>query len=198
MLRKKEKTSGYFHRVSLPVMILILCLGIFFLGKGLYIPVKAFVAQVLLEHAWQKTQRGKNDTKPWPWADFKPVASLYFPEQDYRTIVVNGASYTSLAFAPGHMDGSAPPGEKGNTVIIGHRETHFSLLQHLHPGDTFYLTIPGGTQVHYRVHTTRIINKTNTIVMNQKDDSMVTLITCYPFQAFLPGDKRFVVIAMQC
>jgi sortase (surface protein transpeptidase) len=57
--------------------------------------------------------------------------------------------------------------------------------------------MPCGAQVRYRVHTTRIINKNNTIVMNQKDDSRITFITCYPFQAFLPGDQRFVVIAIQ-
>ena len=180
----------------LPFIILILCSGIFFLGKGLYIPVKALVAQVLLEDSWDKVQRGEQHVKPWPWADFQPVACLYFPDHHYRTIVVNSASGTSLAFGPGHLDGTSDPGQQGNIVILGHRETHFSLLQHLTPGDPIHLITSTGNLLHYRVSETAIINKNDTIVMNRTDESMLTLITCYPFQAFLPGDRRFVVIAV--
>lgn len=41
----------------------------------------------------------------------------------------------TLAFGPGHLSGTAPPGAIGNAVISGHRDTHFAFLSALRVGD---------------------------------------------------------------
>ncbi|MBN2443551.1 MAG: class GN sortase [Spirochaetales bacterium] len=176
-------------------MIIILCSGLIVTGKGLYIPLKAFIAQILLENSWEKMTKGEIPSKPWPWADFWPVARLSFPRQHFRTIVVNSASGTSLAFAPGHLDGSTAPGQEGNCVIIGHRETHFTILRDVIPGDTIQLTCINGTIIDYSITDVMIINKTDRAVTNQTTETQLTLITCYPFNSLFPGNKRFVAIA---
>ena len=72
------KETNMVKKLLLPLFILILCSGLFLTGKGLYIPIKAYIAQVLLEDSWNKIIKGEKNLKPWPWADFRPVASLLF------------------------------------------------------------------------------------------------------------------------
>jgi sortase A len=192
---KRCKLKKYF---SILMIALFLCTGLFFLGKGLFIFAKAQLAQVLLEGSWKAVLEGKEKVKPWPWADFTPVASLYFPDEKYKTIVVSGASGTSLAFAPGHLDGSAEPGTKGNCVIYGHRETHFRILENLVAGESIFLITQDGREKEYQVTDLRVIDKSETIVTARSYDERLTLVTCYPFKALAPGPKRYVVVAKVC
>lgn len=99
---------------------------------------------------------------------------------------------------------SSVPGQKGNTVILGHSSNDvfddggykfvFVQLDKLNPGDTFYLNYQG-TRYTYNVTEKKIINPTevSTLVLNT-DKPMATLVTCTP-----PGTalKRLVVIAEQ-
>ena len=50
--------------------------GAWQLALGAWIPVKAALAQVLLEQAWRRTLAGEVRARPWPWADTWPVAAL--------------------------------------------------------------------------------------------------------------------------
>ena len=54
---------------------------------------------------------------------------------DVDELVLAGASGRTLAWGPGHLDGSAPPGAAGNAVLSAHRDTHFRFLQRVVPGD---------------------------------------------------------------
>lgn len=177
--------------------IVILCSGLFFTGKGLFIFAKACLAQVLLETSWETILKGEGNTTPWPWADFKPMACLLIPGHKYRTIVVNSASGTSLAFAPGHLDGSALPGSPGNCVIFGHRETHFRVLKDLRMGDAVRLSLADGRIKKYKVAGIRIVDRDDVHRAMRTNEKQVTLVTCYPFDSLSAGDKRFVVIAKE-
>ena len=98
------------------------------MAQGLYIPAKAVVAQQLLQLAWERAQDGARAARSWPWADTPPVARLIVPELDIDQIVLEGASGRTLAFGPGVLPGSVPPGDAGHIVISGHRDTHFRFL----------------------------------------------------------------------
>lgn len=113
-------------------------------AQAIWIHAKAELAQVLLERAWQQSLTQDQPVKPWPWADTWPVARLTSPRHQVQLIVLDGASGATLAFAPGHMAGSASPGEIGNTVLSAHRDTHFSFLEHLRMGDELGLETPDG------------------------------------------------------
>ena len=110
------------------IVLLPLC-GLWFMGQASYIHAKAVFAQLLLETAWTETLNGQKEVKPWPWADTWPIARLSAPALGISRIVLAGASGSSLAFGPGHLFGSSSPGEKGNVIISGHRDTHFSFLE---------------------------------------------------------------------
>ncbi|MCP4656418.1 MAG: class GN sortase [bacterium] len=185
-------------RKRLTVLALIVALGgLLSLGQGGWILVKAGLAQVLLDHAWQRTRDGQRHVTPWPWADTWPVARLRAPRQGVETIVLAGASGAVMAFGPGHLRTSAAPGEPGNCVLTGHRDTHFAFLRHLEPGDEIRLDTPDGARHRYRVTSCLVVDQRETAVLDPTPSPVLTLITCYPFNALVPGGPlRYVVRAI--
>ena len=153
-------------------------------GAG-WIHAKAELAQVLLERSWQARLAGvdESDTKPWPWADTAPVARLQVPRLAVDQIVLAGASGRSLAFGPGHLTGTALPGERGNSVITGHRDTHFDFIGELETGDTIRLQRPDGTWARYRVAGGEVVDARTAQLDATPGRSAVTLVTCWPFNS---------------
>jgi len=170
--------------------------GVFSIAQGAWIPIKAALAQVLLDNAWRETLHSSQPLKPWPWADTWPVARLSAPAQDKSMVVLAGASGATLAFGPAHVRASAPPGSADNTVIVGHRDTHFAFLQKIKPGAQLQLESADGVVHHYRVNDARVLHETDTDVLAATGSRLLTLITCYPFDAIIPGGPlRYVVRA---
>jgi sortase A len=169
--------------------------GIAIGGDGMWIYAKAKLAQLLLEISWRSALAGEQ-RKPWPWADTRAIARLTIERDGADIIVLSGASGRTMAFGPGHLDGTAMPGSIGNCVITAHRDTHFAALRYVGPGDVLTLQRPDGHKVRYRVQATRVVNKTDTSVLRQDARTRLTLITCYPFDAIRPGTPlRWVVVA---
>lgn len=182
------------RRCILIVTIALMSVGALFLGKGIYIFAKAQFAQVLLKSAWEKTINGRRDFKPWPWADTHPVMKMIIPGIDTEYIVLEGCNGNSLAFAPGHLNGTPLPGERGNIVLSGHRDTHFKFLKNLRPNDIIILVDKLKYKYHYRVESTSVTDKNDLDVLHQNSDSELTLITCYPFNSPVPGGRlRYIV-----
>ncbi|MFP6625625.1 MAG: sortase, partial [Deltaproteobacteria bacterium] len=109
----------------LGVTLSLFVVSLWQIGGAVYIHAKAELSQVLLKRAWARTLEYGEPSRPWPWADTWPVARLRVPRLGIDQVVLAGASGASLAFAPGHLSGTASPGETGSTVISGHRDTHF-------------------------------------------------------------------------
>ena len=165
-------------------------------GQAVWIEAKAHLAQALVRRAWRETLAGARDTRPWPGADTRPVARLLVPGQGVETFVLAGASGRTLAFGPGHLDGTPRPGERGNAVISGHRDTHFAFLRRLGKGDEIVLETPEGLQRRYVVASTRVVDRRDLWITADAGDTRLTLVTCYPFDAIRPGGPlRYVVVA---
>ena len=165
-------------------------------GNGVYLYAKARVAQVLLARAWSRTLRGDREVKPWSWADTWPVARIEFPRQRASAIVLAGASGRTMAFGPGHVDGTAMPGQRGNCAISAHRDTQFAVLRDVAAGDPIVIESHDGHTLLYRVRELRIVDHRDTSVLAPAADPTLTLITCYPFDAIAPGGhSRYVVVA---
>ena len=170
--------------------------GVLFFGNGVWIYAKAQLAQFLLERAWQRTLRGERDVKPWKWADTSPVAKIEFPRQRRSYIVLAGASGRTLAFGPGHVDGTVAPEASGNCVISAHRDTQFAVLRELRNGDEIVLQTRDGRSIRYRVRAHRVTRDTDTSLLEPSRGRILTLITCFPFDAIRPGGPlRYVVVA---
>ena len=172
--------------------------GALLLGNGAYIYAKAQLAQLLLQHAWERTLSGTAQVKPWPWADTWPVARLRSPERDIDIIVLAGDSGRVLAFGPGHHFSSALPAQAGHSLISAHRDTHFRFLQDVALDEELQLQNIHGEWRRYRVVETRVVDASNISFAELPQASAVTLITCYPFDTLLPGGPlRFLLTALE-
>jgi sortase A len=182
------------RRVASALSVLLLAVGGVQGGRGAWIYAKAELAQVLLARSWAETKNGRERVRPWPWADAWPVARIILPDGDH--IVLGGASGRNLAFAPGHLDGTAPPGSSGTCVIAGHRDTHFAILEDLVEGDPIQLEDVSGIATTYSVTATAVVDESETAVLAESVGPTLVLITCWPFHAVNPGGPlRYVVWA---
>ncbi len=191
--------SSTFKNISLKGLLIVLLLcGMWQIGSASYIHAKAILAQVLLETAWDKTVHGQQEVKPWPWADTWPISRLDVPGLGIDRIVLAGASGSSLAFGPGHLFGSSSPGQQGNIVIAGHRDTHFRFLRAIQQGEIIHLKTVTGDTLQYEVIETKIVHEKEIEYLISTQENKLTLVTCYPFDAIRPGGPlRYLVIAKQ-
>ena len=174
----------------------LLCLGFWQFGQGAYIPAKAWMAQELMQRAWVRGAEGAARPAPWPWADTWPVARLFARSGDVELIVLAGGSGRTLAFGPGHLSASALPGETGNTVIAGHRDTHFSFLRDVEIGESLVIETLGGIKHLYKVVGIDVVDSRRGSLLLDTDEPFLSLVTCYPFEALDPGGPmRYVVTA---
>lgn len=189
---QKPATSRFWAALT----ALLLAVGAWQVGQGLWIHAKAWAAQALLARAWTRTVSGEVNVKPWPWADTWPVARLTVPRLGIERYVLAGANGAALAFGPGHAEGTAAPGAPGNSMIGGHRDTHFAFLARLRPGDRIDIERPDGRRVTYRIGATEVRDRRDVSVARPGGPTRLTLVTCYPLEAWRAGGaQRYVLIA---
>lgn len=187
---RATRRAGYW------VVSALLALGFWQLGHGAYIPAKAWLAQELMQRAWVRTGAGEARAVPWPWADTWPVARLTAKARGVDLIVLAGGSGRTLAFGPGHLSASALPGEVGNTIIAGHRDTHFQFLSDVEVGELIGIETPAGQGHLYEVTSVDVVDSRKGSLMLDTQAAMMTLVTCYPFDAREAGGPlRYVVTA---
>jgi sortase A len=185
------------RRPAIAICITLLAVaGAAAFGGGAYIHAKAELAQWLLHAAWSESRETGAPVKPWPWADTHPVVRLVAPAQDADVLVLAGASGRTLAFGPGHLDGSALPGDAGNAVITAHRDTHFRFLRTINPGDELVVERADGGMRHFRIRGAYVTDYRELRIPRDTPVPTLTLVTCYPFDAVSPGGPlRYVVVA---
>ena len=177
-------------------MACLLCLGFWQLGQGAYIPAKAWLAQELMQRAWMRAEQDIDRQAPWPWADTWPVARLSAKSGEVDLIVLAGGSGRTLAFGPGHLSASSLPGETGNSVIAGHRDTHFSFLRDIEIGESLVIEKIGGRKHLYKVIGIEVVDSRRGSLLLDTEAAMLSLVTCYPFDAReAGGPMRYVVTA---
>ena len=164
-------------------------------GQAAMIYGKAHMAKWLIEKAWENSLTHQTTTKPWPWADTWPVAKIIFPNKKSFYILA-GSTGNSLAFGPGHISHTALPGTNGASVIGGHRDTHFALLEHIRTGQGIKIQNMLGQWQHYTIKKAWIANSEKESLLVEPQKNSIHLITCYPFKTLQPrGPERFVVYA---
>ena len=178
-------------------MACLLCLGFWQLGQGAYIPAKAWLAQELMQRAWTRAAE-KDDARqpPWPWADTWPVARLSARSGKIDLIILAGGSGRTLAFGPGHLSASSLPGESGNSVIAGHKDTHFNFLRDIVIGESLVIEKIGGRKYHYTVIGIDVVDSRRGSLLLDTEAAILSLVTCYPFdEREVGGPLRYVVTA---
>jgi sortase A len=123
----------------------------------------------------------------------QPFALMRIPRlgSSWKFAVVQGTGLPQLALGPGHVPGSALPGQVGNFAVAGHRVTAgnpFWSLPSLRSGDLVYVETIAGTYEY------RVTGKPDRVAANDTAvlspvpghpgavprQRMITLITCDP------------------
>jgi sortase A len=122
------------------------------------------------------------------------LARLDAPVIGLSATVLEGADDKTLMRAAGHVEETAFPGDAGNTVIAGHRDTVFRPVRNLHVGDALVLTTSEYVY-RYRITATRIVDPDEVDVLEPTNHRALTLVTCYPFTFIGRAPRRFIVRA---
>lgn len=159
------------------------------LGQAAMVQGKAWLGQFLLERAWDKAREGGEPVEPWPGAVSHPVARLHMPRLDVDRLVLDGADTPVLAWGPGMETGA-----RGHRLLAAHRDTHFRFLEHVDAGDRFELHHVDGRVEYWRVDAARVVDARDTALDMDFPAEVMTLVTCYPFDApSAGGPLRYVV-----
>ena len=111
-------------------------------------------------------------------------------------MILEGTDGRTLRRAVGHIPGTALLGEQGNVAIAGHRDTFFRRLRNIHVHDEITLMTLKG-MYRYRVESTKLVEPQDMSVLNNSDEAILTLVTCYPFYFVGPAPQRFIVRAVR-
>jgi sortase A len=122
-----------------------------------------------------------------------PVARIVAPRIGLDAIVIEGVDDDALNAGPGHLPGSAYPGEPGNAVLSAHRDRHFNRLDALEVGDTL-ATESGALATRWVVVSKRIVEKNDPALFRTRDATL-TLTTCWPIRYVGPAPERLIVTA---
>ena len=185
--RARKKRSQSLNKQPYPhtnffLSLLLVILGSFLLFKTAY--------DKLVQPPQNKTAQVSNQKE----SGSKPT-KLYIPQMSRILYVsdgyVEGDRWVISPTGVSYLTSSALP-DKGNTVIYGHNTADIlGGLWRVHEGDYIYVVLSSGDFIKYQVAERREIDPTQVDILNQTDDSRLTLYTCSGFL----DTARFVVVA---
>ncbi len=123
-----------------------------------------------------------------------PLGRIQISAVGLSAMILEGIDERTLRRAVGHIPGTPLPGQPGNVALAGHRDTFFRALRNIREGDEVTMETLSGLY-RYRVDSTKVVDPGETQVLNNSDDAILTLVTCYPFSFVGPAPKRFIVRA---
>lgn len=180
-------------RIISPLALALI--GIILFGDGAYIHAKAWLAQVLLERAFDQSVATGEVVRPWSWADTWPVARIEVRRIGARAIVLEGASGQALAFGPGHIRQTADAGERGVAVYAAHRDTHFRFLRNVAIGDLIDVTRSDGKHFRFRADSSAVVRFDASGIDPAARAAELVFATCWPFNAVASGPERYILHA---
>jgi sortase A len=122
------------------------------------------------------------------------IGSLDIPRLRLSAMIAEGDDHATLNMAIGHLSDTPLPWHDGNSALAGHRDTFFRPLQHIRVGDEVRVSTVRG-DFRYQVRETMVVGSDDGWVLDPTDRSMLTLITCYPFNYVGKAPRRFIVRA---
>lgn len=177
------------------------------LGYCVFTSIDASVTQRQLARSFEKSRTDvdvtvpatlNNSTADAHKAPAQPgsriVGRLEIPRLGVSLVILEGAGSKTLRVGLGHVPGTPLPGQPGNVVIAGHRDTFFRPLRNIKIGDEVSVDTTAHTY-YYQVSSFEIVDPHNVNALRFHNKNEVTLITCYPFSYVGPAPKRFIVHA---
>jgi sortase A len=123
------------------------------------------------------------------------VGLLAIPKIKAELGIIEGTDPDDLEKGVGHYKGAYYPGDQGQIVLSGHRDTVFRKLGELEIGDSLKMEMPYGSYT-YEIIDTKIVKSDDTsIITLQHNKEELILTTCYPFSYIGNAPKRYIIYA---
>lgn len=140
-------------------------------------------------------QEGQVDESAFEPVVGEVVGLLTLPKIESELAIVEGTDPDELAKGVGHYKGSFFPGQGGQIVLSGHRDTVFKRVGELVLGDELVMKMPYG-EVSYEIVNTKIVDADDTsIITLQNQVEELILTTCYPFGYVGDAPERYIIYA---
>lgn len=137
-------------------VLLVLILGLFVYAK-VFTPMSEDRAQALLEKGFAPALLNGVAPVGYPIESGTPIAIIEIDDINLRRVVVEGTKAEDLSKGPGHLVGSALPGQPGTSAILGRSSRYgsaFSRIDELKSGQEIAVTTAQG------VHTYEVVDST--------------------------------------
>lgn len=180
-------------REGLSLLLLITGLGLsLYVGSQYW---EMYHTQRQLQAQWEKQAAQATASPGLPRLSAEQMLTrVSIPKIGLDAIVVEGATHKQLSIGPAHIKDTAMPGQTGNAVITGHRDTFFRHIYELQKGDIIYVR-RNGEVFKYEVTGKKIVKPEDVSVLKQTENAQLTLITCYPTYYIGPAPERLVVFS---
>lgn len=122
------------------------------------------------------------------------LGKIHLPRLDRSIAVLEGTGSKPLSRGAGHDPASPLPGEAGNCILAGHRDTVFRSLNKLKAGDLIEVETAAGRYV-YETEKIRIVDEHDEVDLTEEQGEYLTLITCYPFSFVGLAPQRYILTA---
>lgn len=121
------------------------------------------------------------------------VGRLLIPAVQLDEVIAEGVGDDQLDAGPGHLPGSASPGEPGNAVISAHRDRHFHSLGRVVVGDTV-ITVTRTSRTTWVIVNRSIVGRYQPSLFPSEQPEL-TLTTCWPIRYIGPAPDRLILTA---
>jgi sortase A len=184
------------------ISIVILAVGVSVISFSVYeisasrtgsqvIPVRGALNSPLTQNTASTERAPITLVKP---ATGELIGTLEIPRLTRMISIYEGTEESELKYGAGHYIKSVLPGVMDNSVIAGHRDSHFSGFDALEIGDLLNVETTYGRFV-YKIESFRIVEADDRTVIVPTPVATLTLSTCYPFFFVGNAPKRFIVTA---
>ena len=174
--------------------LLLVVSGLSLLGYVSYQYWDMYHTQRQLEAQWEQQAASASVPRAKQIPAVEMLTRVSIPRINMDAIVIEGASRKQLSIGPGHVVDTAMPGEPGNAVITGHRDTFFRNIYELKKGDVIIVR-RNGHVFKYQVTGKKIVEPDDLSVLKPTIDAQLTLITCYPTYYIGPAPKRLIIFS---
>lgn len=203
---KSRRKSRVGVLIGIPLLLFICGITLVSIGVYNYAKYAFYLSRIFLHedvqfqasnikiNSSEKTNSASNENK------------LTFPTlgQEYGELIIESASIKypvyfgdreeELLKGIGHYNGSRFPGENGNVVLAGHRNSVFKNLKKAVKGDTIVFNATYGKYV-YKIVDIKIVKGNDKSIVKPSDTEKLTIYTCYPFEYIGNAPQRYVVTA---
>ena len=174
------------------ISYLLFIISILILLKPTIFYAKEFIIQNRLNYQWKESIKIKQiniDNY-----SIYPIGKIKIKNLNLASIITGGSLDDALQVSIAHIPNTSMPGELDNICLAGHRDRFFKNLKDVKINDFIEIEHLIGID-QYQIKNIKIIEPHEVNYLEQCNEPLLTLITCYPFEYLGKAPLRYMVQA---